>query len=855
MQALDNVRVLDLTQHIAGPYATRLLADYGADVIKVEPPWGDIARTLPPFQGDEPHPERSGLYFALNTNKRSVVLDLRTAEGRAHLARLARSADLVIESFAPGTLDRLGCGPAFFRSLKPELPVISVSNFGQDGPYRDFKLTELVLYGFAGEMYSIGQTEREPVKMAGTAALFESGSAIATASMAAISAARRFGIGQHVDISLAETHFGGVDRRHATAIAYQFSGRKTLRAAGAAGGMPSGVYPCADGWVDFTAAGSPLRAARIARMIGEEWAADPRWLDRAVRLNPETIDEWNAHFIVWCLARTKREIWAAAREAKVMCGPLFTMEDLFADEHFRGRNFWQKVSHPVMGEVEIPGRPFILPRGGWQLRRPAPLLGQHTDEVLAEVEGDKPRPSESSPSFNSHRSSFPAVHAPTRRNPRPLEGVRVVDLCVVWAGPYATVLLGDLGAEVIKVENPFVWQPGTRGGIAHPPQMMLDAANAWGGGYPGNVPGKRPWNVSPTFVSNFRNKQSFTTNLLTPEGMDVFRRLVATADVVYENNATDVMDRLGITYDMLRAIRPDIILVRAPAYGSSGPYHNARALGVHLEGVMGHSALRGYEDGDPSQSTAIYSGDYLAGTQGAFAVMTALWHRARTGEGQLIELAQAENASAMFTQAIMDYSLNRRVQTAIGNRDVFGRFPCNVYPARSPGTAETMDDHWVSIHCQTDAEWQALKNVMGNPPWAHERRFDTNDGRSTHRADLDAGVAAWTRELDDYDIMHRCQAAGVPAAPVLEASRMFDDPHLRARDFFRKQTIPDAGTHEYVGPLWRFPETPVEYYQPPVTFGEHNDQVYRSLLGYSDDEIEAFRTAGHIATEYDASVP
>src|SRR5581483_7583811 len=129
-------------------------------------------------------------------------------------------------------------------------------------------------------------------------------------------------------------------------------------------------------------------------------------------------------------------------------------------------------------------------------------------------------------------------------------------------------------------------------------------------------------------------------------------------DVVYENNATDTLETLGITYDWLTSVKPEIIFVRAPAYGSSGPYANARALGVHLEGVMGHTALRGYEDADPTMNTSIYSGDYLAGTQGAFAVMAALWHRARTGEGQLIELAQAENAAAMFTQAIMDYSLN-----------------------------------------------------------------------------------------------------------------------------------------------------------------------------------------------------
>jgi crotonobetainyl-CoA:carnitine CoA-transferase CaiB-like acyl-CoA transferase len=265
--------------------------------------------------------------------------------------------------------------------------------------------------------------------------------------------------------------------------------------------------------------------------------------------------------------------------------------------------------------------------------------------------------------------------------------------------------------------------------------------------------------------------------------------------------------------------------------------------------------LRGYDDADPSANTAIYSGDYMAGAQGAFAVMAALWYRDRTGEGQTIEIAQAENAAAMFTHAIMDYSLNRNVQSAIGNRDVHGRYPCGVYPARSPGDATTMEDHWIAIHIENDDQWQRLVEAMGSPDWARDARFATNEGRAAHFREIDRGIAAWTRERDDYELMHLLQGLGIAATPVLEASRMFDDPHLRARDFFRKQTVRDAGTHEYVGPLWQFEKTPVEFYQPPVCFGEHNEYVYRELLKVSDDEYEALKAGGHIAEEYDPSVP
>jgi len=440
-------------------------------------------------------------------------------------------------------------------------------------------------------------------------------------------------------------------------------------------------------------------------------------------------------------------------------------------------------------------------------------------------------------------------------NPKPLEGIRVIDLCVVWAGPFGTMLLGDLGAEVIKPENPFVFQPMTRGAIARPPQIMADNAIAWSGGLPGGRVGDRPWDYSPTFVSLYRNKKSFTVDLRRPEGLDVLRRLVAQSDIVYENNASGTLEKLAITYEWLREANPKIIFMRVPAYGSTGPYANARALGVHLEAVMGHSLLRGYADADPSSNTAIYSGDYLAGAQGAFAAMTAIWHRDRTGEGQLIEIAQAENAAAMFTQAIMDYSLNGNLQGAMGNRDVHGLALQGVYPAKSPGTAATMEDHWIAITIETDEQWRAFATAIGGPGWAGDPRYATGAGRVEHHDEIDARIAEYTAMQDDYELMQRLQAVGIAAAPVLEASRMFDDPHLRARGFFRTQTQPSSGTYEYAGPLWQFPETPVEYYQAPIMFGEHNEYVYRELLKVPEEEYQALLAAGHIADAYDASVP
>ncbi len=380
---LDGVTVLDLTDHIAGPYCTKLFADFGADVIKVEPPAGDASRSVGPYYEGLPGLERSGTFFYFNTNKRSLVLDLKHADAGSVVERLIQRADIVVESQPPGRLDELGLGWERISSLRDDLPLVSISPFGHDSPYRDYKVSDLVLYGFAGEMYSIGVQDREPVKMFGTASLVECGAAAATASLAALTAAELQGIGQQVDFSMADAQFNGVDRRHAATIGWEFAGRKSLRAPGPAAGMLTGVYPCADGYVEFS--GAAIRIPRLNEMLGRpEWLQEEKWWQPGVGFNPELVDEFNAHFLPWSLERTKREIWAEAREAKVLCGPLFSVDELFEDTHFSDRGFWATANHAELGEVQLPGRPLIMPASPWSLRRPPPLLGEHTDEVLSE---------------------------------------------------------------------------------------------------------------------------------------------------------------------------------------------------------------------------------------------------------------------------------------------------------------------------------------------------------------------------------------------------------------------------------------------------------------------------------------
>lgn len=766
---LEGLMILDLTEYVCGPYATKLLADFGADVIKVERPGGDPSRLLGPFPEDTPHPEKSGTFFYFNTNKRSIELDLRSEAGRATFLDLVDRADAVVESFRPGVLSGLGVGWEVIHERRPDLSLISITNFGQDGPYRDYAGSELTLYALAGEMYTMGIAEREPVTMFGTAALVESGAAAAPAILAAIMASKEQGIGQRVDFSITDSHFLGADRRHVSTIAYEFSGRKTPRTSRDSRPVLSGVYPCADGYVEFSAAAT--RLDRFTRMLGQpEWLRDPKWQGRGALLDPENVAEFEGHFYAWLAEHTKREIWAAAREARVLCGPLFDVAEIRADPHFCDRGFWSTVGHPVLGDVEIPGRPFIMPKSPWAIRRPPPLLDEHGNEIREEL---RTRAAVIAPSARS---------APPRR---PLEGIRVIDLCVVWAGPFATLLLGDLGAEVLKAENTHLMQPMTRGTIARPPKELIARLPPAAGGYPGNDPGARPWNYNPTFVQLFRNKKSFTVDLRTEEGKEIFGRVVAQSDAVVENNATETMDGLGITYDWLRKYNPNIIMVRIPAYGSTGPYSQARALGVHLESVLGHTLLRGYSDLDPSDNSPIFSGDYVAGAQAALAVMMAIRHRNRTGEGQLVEIGQAENASGMLAQAFMEYALNRRLPRRLGNRSVYGMAPSGVYPCRSEGSAADCGDRWIAITIGSDEQWEALHTLMGNPAWALDPRLDSSMARNKAHDLIDDRLAEWTSKFDDYELFHKLQAAGIAAAPILDGSRVFDDPHVQSRELYK----------------------------------------------------------------------
>jgi benzylsuccinate CoA-transferase BbsE subunit len=382
MDALEGLTIVDCTSYIAAPYTTKVLADLGARVIKVERPGGEPGRGLPPFLGDEPGSDRSATFQFLNTNKQSIVLDLKSAAGRAVLGRLVAGADLVVTSSAPEVELRLGLDYAQVAK-HTRAPLLSLTNFGHRGPYRDYSLSETTLFAMGGEMHGHGLADREPLKMGGTAALLQCGAMGAVAALGALHAWELHEVGQHVDLALFEVQASSVDRRNSNILAYRFSGRIPARAAGASAGIAGGIYPVADGYVEVTASAGSYWD-RFVEMVGDPTLREPRWQSPAVALNPAAKEEADAIIYPWMLSHTRAEVWAKARTAHAMVAPLLSGKDIFEDPAFRERGLWVEIEHAVLGSLPMLGRPYILEKTPWRLRSPAPQLGEHTDLVLAE---------------------------------------------------------------------------------------------------------------------------------------------------------------------------------------------------------------------------------------------------------------------------------------------------------------------------------------------------------------------------------------------------------------------------------------------------------------------------------------
>ncbi len=382
-QALSDVRVLDLTHYVAGPYCTKLLADYGADVIKVEKPGvGDGARRMGPFLGDDPHPEKSGLFLHLNTNKKGITLNLKTKTGTAILNQLIKDADILVENFEPRVMSGLGLDYETLEKMNPRLVMISISNFGQTGPYRDYKATELVLFAMGPHMITEGSPDREPLKFPGYKAQYLAGTHAAAATMGALFGSRATGAGQQVDISIMEC-LSAPPEGAARLMSYAFSGDDPERTGHRReGAYPYGYYSCKDGIILIYGIVPAFWPRIVAWMGMPELLQDPRFT--AAETRPLYHGDFDAILMPWLLERTQQELVGSAQAHRLPVTPVYTIDEVLKDPQFNARGFFVDIEHPLAGRITYPGVPFKLPEAPSQPQRPAPLLGQHNNEIYCE---------------------------------------------------------------------------------------------------------------------------------------------------------------------------------------------------------------------------------------------------------------------------------------------------------------------------------------------------------------------------------------------------------------------------------------------------------------------------------------
>ncbi|MBI3954154.1 MAG: CoA transferase [Chloroflexi bacterium] len=403
----------------------------------------------------------------------------------------------------------------------------------------------------------------------------------------------------------------------------------------------------------------------------------------------------------------------------------------------------------------------------------------------------------------------PTGASPQRRRRRgglrPLAGYRVIDITYGWAGPICGALLADMGAEVIKIES----------------NARLDTCRFLP---PFNGPGP---NRGGQFNTYNRGKKSCTINLKAPPGIALARRLIASADVVVENFAPRVMPGLGLGYDVLRTLNPDLVMASLSGFGATGPYRDYVAFGLPLQAFLGLVHLTGYAGGPPvNVGTPIP--DIVGGTTGALMIVAALRHRRRTGEGQFIDVSQCEAMGAFFAGPYLDYALNGREGQRRGNRDD-AMAPHGVYRCADP-------EGWCAVAVAGDQEFAALCRVIGRPELVDDARFADQPSRWRHQDELEPIIEAWTRQRSKREVFLALQAAGVAAGPVHHIPDLLADPHLKQRGTFIQDSHPEIGPNPMLGPFWRLQSTPGRVERPAPLLGEHNGYVFQELLGLAPEE-------------------
>ncbi len=800
---LHGLRVLDLTDE-SGHLAGRILADLGAEVLKVEPPGGDPARRRGPFWGGEPHPDCGVQWLARNIGKRSTVIDLQRPSGVARLRDLAREADVLIESFPPGTLDRLGIGYPALHGLNPRLVVCSITPYGQTGPRAALRASDLTTLAASGNLFMTGDPDRAPVRCSLPVTHFHAGAEAAAGILMALWHRDHTGSGQHIDVSLQELMLMPSMSQPAQAWVGGFRGQRSGSFNRVGQTTQQEIWPCKDGFVSFALRGGPARIPGLIAMvqyIDEHGLATPALKERDWTkynhnvLTQAEVDAIAAPFAAFFRTKTMQELYDGACERRFMLAPANTEREVLASRQLKARDFFTEIEPPD--------------NRGERLRLPARFANCPLSRVRAVI----PTLDQAAGDFDG--SGFPAARRSLRQanGAGMYSGLRIVEFGTGAAAPLATRYFADQGATVVKVES------------RQRPDFLRTLRDD----------GSGKLDASLFFACVNPNKLSVGLNMKDPRGVDLARRLIGWADVVVENFAPGVMQKWGLDYAHLKDLYPELIMLSTCLWGQTGPERAYPGFGGQGAALAGFNYLTGWPDREPLGPFGTIT-DSLSPRFAAAAIAAALLYRARTGRGTYIDVSQVETGVYVLTEWLLGYAATGRSFGRIGNRSPH-MVPHGVFPVAG-------DDRWIALAIHHDEEWARLRAVMGHPAWAEGSELATLEGRLRHVDAIEAKLAEWTRGQDGEALVTDLQRVGLDAAVVEDMQDLLRDPQLAHRGHFRQLTHPVLGPYVVEAGGMRFSDSPVVFARPAPCLAADSEYVYRELLGVSRREYEELAAAG-----------
>ena len=772
---LSGFRVVELGSGVALSYCGKLFADFGAEVIKLEPAGGDTLRATPPLTANG----QSGLFAWLNTNKRSVT---DTPQARS---ALLSEADVLLDGRPPAALDHDA-----LRAAHPGLAITSVSWFGENGPYRDYAATEATARALAGLVALTGAVDGPPLIATDHQSGVVAGLAAFIPTLAGLygraQGARKFSVSLHeamTNIAEYEAAVGwdaGSSRRRPGVNRF---GRN----------YPVGIYPTKQGMIGVTIV-TPQQWASICQMMGmPEVAKDKRYSVNVDRLKHSL--EIDALFQPVWSSRTAEEWFELGLQYKLPMAVVPTMDVLLRQAVHRQRG--------AIAPVRIGDASFE-----------AQVVPQHLERTPPKANGTAPLPGTAEPVWNT-TGSRPAQAAPT--GTLPLQGMRIVDLTMGWAGPTGARHLADLGAEIIKVEAcqyPDWWR-----GTDLRPEFIAEQRYE-----------KIHW-----FQLMNRNKRDVTLDLTRPDGAALLKKLVAGAHAVIENYSAGVLKKLNLDYSVMKDVRPGLVMLSMPAFGSNNPWSECRAYGSTLEQASGLPTVTGEPTDPPTMNQTAY-GDPVGGFNASAALMVALLHQQRTGEGQNIDLSQVECMMTLVAPYLIEQAITGSVAPRIGNRHAV-HTPQNCF--RCAG-----DDNWVAVTVTSDDAWRGLCGLIGRD----DLRDLDRDARRGREAELEGIVTGWTASRDPDAAMRALQSVGVAAGVVRRPYDLTEDPHLAARGFWHRVDRPFIGPHWQSSPAFREAATAYPVRMVAPTLGQDNAAILGGMLGLSAEELDRLAAADIIGT-------